>query len=962
MSHDDQCVQADQTPTVGNLTQPGSVLRADTSRWRPKSRRVGIGPIRYVCWNAVYALVEFANRALAFNSHRRVSWDKWPTYLGLVYLIAKIRFNRSNALTDPYDYQTLDEAPTSVEPVEAHSSIAPDGKWVSDDRDGQMGAAMTRFSSNIAPRYVRPDVENMIPSARSVSRKLRWRRVDADGNEITRRALILNVMAQSWIQFQFHGFGGNTLRDPINQAPYRIPRDPGDGWPDDVAIIERTARDPTRPDYDGRPTPINEKVHAWVQGQLYGNNEAELRRLRTFADGTLALDGDGLLLEDPARPGVDLTGFNNNYSPYLSVLHWLFTKEHNAIAYYLRQLHHDLSDEELFQLARKTNCAQIARIHTIEWTKDLLQHPTLQLAMHSDWYGLLGQRLKLYLMRQSQHNRFVSLCLKPFRANDVLWGMPGSAWEHHDGPFQVPKHFRMVYRLHEMVLSGHRTYDPDSGRLLDQIDLLDFVHANTRKHVRNIGYNALAWSFLRESCGALELHNFPRSMTRFERMQDRNLIDLAELDIFREREDGTGSYNDLRRSLGEPAVESFLELTGGDAELARELETVYEGDVNRVDAGIGILAEPKPKGFALGFVQFYQFVLNAPRRVKSNRFLSEGYTYAEYQEGMNWVEHAGGFLGVVRRHLPGLRSKLEGVTRAFAPWPESETFPERLLEQSHAGTFRALRGDVCTILLLVLSTWIAVPADWSPAWFAILLGMLTVGTLAIAIGRSISRRHMQNCEKKCNTDKRQFMFRTLYRADDIVRWTSAAAKVWAASVFVICGSAFVASLPTQHWLSVCYVICAVSACSAWKRSRSTSNCQHLLKVSLRNRMRGEHPRSEAESELSSDMQAEFEQLRRRFAPGRDYFTAYDFARMREAQPQNALSNRSGGRYRKLLFDHADLVVEENRQLVPAISVTACFRVLLGMADADVVLERALPESPNPATGDSPGLTGARMSR
>ena len=118
-----------------------------------------------------------------------------------------------------------------------------------------------------------------------------------------------------------------------------------------------------------------------------------------------------------------------------------------------------------------------------------------------------------------------------------------------------------------------------------------------------------------------------------------------------------------------------------------------------MDAGIGILAEPKPAGFALGFTQLYQFVLNAPRRVKSNRHLTEYYTLKDYRpEGIAWVEHSGGMLGVMARHLRGLPqgaavvAAMEGVTRAFAPWPTPSSSRSRPSSRRPPPRPRSSRG------------------------------------------------------------------------------------------------------------------------------------------------------------------------------------------------------------------------------------------------------------------------------
>ncbi len=912
--------------------------------FRPNSPRVGIGPVQYILWNSFYAVMEFFNRKLARNPYRKVSWDKWPKYFGLMYLMAKLRFNRSNALTDPYDYATNDNIDFKGVPDAGKRFYTADGTWVSDNNNPQMGVANTRFGSNIPPQRVRPDVENMEPSAREVG-KLRWRKINPEtGKEITVPALILNDLAGWWIQFQVHGFSGNTKRDPVSVCPHMMARQASDHWPDNVALIDRTTMDPTRITDNGRPTVINERTAAWIQAQFYGDNRSEETNLRLFQDGKFRLADNGHLPADPAKEGVDLTGFNNNFSAGLSFLHWLFVREHNSICDYLKGFHPDWDDETLFQMAKKVNVAQVARIHTVEWTKDLLQHPTLQLAMHADWYGFFGQKLKLYLMRLAYRHPFIDKVLKPLRNCDSIWGMPGSKWEHHDGPFQVPTQFRMVYRLHEMVLSEHEIIEPGSNRTLDRVALIDFVMHNTRSVVEKFGYETLAYSFVRKSAGALTLHNFPRALTQFHNQQDNVLTDLSERDIFRERTDGTGTYNEFRLSVGEPPVTSFLELTGGDVELANEVSLKYGGEIDKVDAGIGILVEPKPDGFALGFCQFYQFVLNAPRRVKSNRHLSEGYTYAGYEEGMNWVEHAGGILGVMARHLPGLKSSMEGVVRGFTPWPDTETFPLRLLNQSHADTGSVFKWDLTTLLFGSIALGFATISGVMSGWVAILIELGLIGTpLALAAMRMLTMRYTQQVWKKCYTDKRVFMIGLLEQAKTWIERLGFCSNVQALVVIGGFIGLAIASQSSHILVALVSGLVSVSGMVTWLKSRAFAKSAQILHISLKQRLlAGEVGLNELNSNCKFDFATScgsnlagknvIADMIRCYAPGRDFLTAYDFSRMHEGNRVKAALSGQGNCFTRLVNEvvakrqtarllklYADKVVEEDRHLVPAIS-------------------------------------------
>ena len=108
--------------------------------------------------------------------------------------------------------------------------------------------------------------------------------------------------------------------------------------------------------------------------------------------------------------GRKSVAFADSWSVGMSFYHNVFAREHNAIIDEFRRMaqeHPDadsglrnpaapaepiawakISDEELFQVARLIVAAEIAKIHTIEWTTQLLYDEPLNLGMNSNWSGL----------------------------------------------------------------------------------------------------------------------------------------------------------------------------------------------------------------------------------------------------------------------------------------------------------------------------------------------------------------------------------------------------------------------------------------------------------------------------------------------------------------------------------------------------------------------------------------------
>ena len=174
------------------------------------------------------------------------------------------------------------------------------------------------------------------------------------------------------------------------------------------------------------------------------------------------------------------------------------------------------------------------------------------------------------------------------------------------------------------------------------------------------------------------MHNYPHFLRQLP-MKDENgdpvkdangndvLLDLAAVDIMRDRERGVPRYNQFRQLIHRPPVTSFDEITSNRL-WAQELSDVYGGDVNRVDLMVGMFAEDLPEGFGFSDTAFRIFILMASRRLKSDRFFSIDYRPEIYTPaGLEWI-NKNDMKTVLLRHYPEIKPALREVDNAFAPW------------------------------------------------------------------------------------------------------------------------------------------------------------------------------------------------------------------------------------------------------------------------------------------------------
>ena len=605
------------------------------------------------------------------------------------------------------------------------------------------------------------------------------------------KAPFFNVLAAFWIQFMTHDWFSHMIEGHNDPGAPQIAMGPGHVI--DAAYVQD--RDDPKPfGKDQLPrayrTMRNTNTAWWDGSQIYGYDETSQKRVkRDPADHARLLmvrlpgrnaagDAQGYLPllgpDDPQNPqwkGQEATAFPDNWSIGMSFYTNLFAREHNLFVDEFRKqakatpnadsglrdpshpdrviAYKDVSDNDLFEIARMVVAAEIAKIHTIEWTTQLLYDEPLYRAMNANWNGLFANNENL----KATLNAVVAQGLGNYVPAGLLW-WKHDTWNvanpahvnggvnHFGSPFNFPEEFVTVYRLHPLVpdlIEYREAGDPNPIRT--KIAVASTVRGNATPEMENRGLANWAVSLGRQRLGALTLGNHPRFLQNLPmpRMGAGNTIDVLALDLIRDRERGVPRFNEFRRQYGLKQMASFddfidhrLEksnVAADQKELARQrayvakLREVYgqhrcdaskpitdsqrnaDGSVindclghangtmvdniEDVDTIVGWLAEgARPHGFAISETQFQVFILNASRRLFSDRFFTSSFRPEFYSTmGVNWVNHNGPgdrqmepapqnghavdvspLKRILMRTMPELQSELGPVINAFDPW------------------------------------------------------------------------------------------------------------------------------------------------------------------------------------------------------------------------------------------------------------------------------------------------------
>ena len=419
-------------------------------------------------------------------------------------------------------------------------------------------------------------VPSTLPSARAISNA-----VAAQSRSIPNAASASDWLWQ-WGQFLDHDI---DLTDNVSPPePFMIPVPTGDAHfdPDGdggkIIPLNRSLYDHTTGTGTDSPRQQINQITSFIDGSnVYGSDDERAADLRD-AGGTLrtsnALNGEMLLplntsgLPNAGGPSDDLFiagDIRANEQVGLTATHTLFVREHNRLA---ADIGARLSTEDPDLVALRESSGLS--------TDDFIYETSRV---------VVGAQVQAIT-----YNEFLPLLLGP----DAI--APYTGYDPTVNPSIANEFSTGAYRLGHSLLSPNLQLADDDGPL-GEIALRDaFFNPD---FVKDNGIDLLLLGLATQRAQELD-HMVVDDVRNF--LFDppgAGGMDLASLNIQRGRDHGLPSLNDARRHLELAPYTSFLQLAGGDTELAEQLASVYES-VDQLDLWIGGLAEQHVDGAMVG--------------------------------------------------------------------------------------------------------------------------------------------------------------------------------------------------------------------------------------------------------------------------------------------------------------------------------------------------------------------------
>jgi peroxidase len=367
----------------------------------------------------------------------------------------------------------------------------------------------------------------------------------------------------------------NTLSTGV-AGDFRIPfEDPNDPLGPNPIPFDRSEYDPATGTPDPFPgtTRLNRRevinsVTSYIDGSLiYGSDPVRQAALRTFQGGKLKTSADGQLLPlntaglpnaDPFHLGAQLYlagDIRANEQANLTAVHTLFVREHNRLADRLHSQYPGLTDEQIYQVARRLVGAEMQAITYEEYLPAVLgfEHAPDPAAANYD----------------PNVNAAVT-----------------NSFAH------------AVFRFGHSQINESTLLVNNNNRTVGSLSIRDaFFNPNVFKDdPAKVGWmlKGLASQLAQEN----ELLLVDGVRNNLFGPPGAGGLDLAALDIQRGRDHGLPNYNILRKAYGLERVTSFAQISS-DPEIQAKLQQLF-GTVDNIDPFVGALAEDHLPGSSVG--------------------------------------------------------------------------------------------------------------------------------------------------------------------------------------------------------------------------------------------------------------------------------------------------------------------------------------------------------------------------
>ena len=287
-----------------------------------------------------------------------------------------------------------------------------------------------------------------------------------------------------------------------------------------------------------------------------------------------------------------------------------------------------MTDEELFQTSRLIVAAEIVKVHSVEWTAELVGDP-----VSSEFF-----------------KRFFDQ-FKPENYRGDLY-------------YAVSEEFVSSYILHEIIPPRFQMVDP-AGQVVETLSFVKdlFLLKGQDRLIQHKPANVFN-AFGVNAMGLIKPFNVPEDLRRFDgtnflfgpgheglvssvraaeaakagertgtaeppRFADfAGYIDLGAIPIARDRDARVPFYNDLRVKLGMPRLRNIREITN-EPDVVAALEGLYP-DVDKIEYVVGYKAESRPSKWALTPTQVRTFLPVVIYRILADRFYTRDFTEETY--------------------------------------------------------------------------------------------------------------------------------------------------------------------------------------------------------------------------------------------------------------------------------------------------------------------------------------------